>query len=121
MAWTGEESAVAAEIVVAGLNADGGVLGEQLRVVAVDDHCDADQAVGAAHKLVAEGVDFVVGHLCSAAAIPASRVRLLTEQGFSNVFRVRQAVRGAARPCQVPPRTPPTRSKNQKAASEPIA
>jgi len=50
MAWIGEESAVAAEIAVAGLNANGGVLGEQLRVVRVDDHCDADQAVAAARS-----------------------------------------------------------------------
>ena len=40
----------------------------------VDDYCDPDQAVAAAHKLVAEGVPFVVGHQCSGAAIPASEV-----------------------------------------------
>jgi len=31
-----------------------------------DDHRDADQAVAAAHKSVAEGVDFVVGHSADA-------------------------------------------------------
>ena len=45
------------------------------RDVMVDDYCDAEQAVAAAKKLVAERASpLVVGHQCSGAAIPASKV-----------------------------------------------
>ena len=56
------------------LNAAGGVLGQMLEPVLVDDFCDPDQALAAARKLVAEAVPFVVGHQCSGAAIPASSI-----------------------------------------------
>ena len=45
------------EVAVADLNARGGVLGERLRTVLVDDQCDAGAAVLAAGKLVAERSD----------------------------------------------------------------
>jgi branched-chain amino acid transport system substrate-binding protein len=92
-----------AKLAVAEINAAGGLMGEQIRLIEVDDHCDAGQAVAAAEKLVAEGADFVIGHTCSDAAIPASKVYadagivmitpyatnpFLTEQGFANVFRL---------------------------------
>jgi branched-chain amino acid transport system substrate-binding protein len=68
-----------------------------------DDYCDADQAVALARKLVSDGVPVVVGHWCSHASIPASKVyekagilminpgsasAKLTEEGGPNVFRV---------------------------------
>jgi branched-chain amino acid transport system substrate-binding protein len=92
-----------AEMAIADINAAGGLLGNQLRAVTADDFCDPQQAVVAAHKLVDDGVVLVVGHYCSGASIPASKIYaeagilqispgstnpLLTEQGFSNVFRV---------------------------------
>jgi branched-chain amino acid transport system substrate-binding protein len=85
------------------LNAAGGVLGQQVRVIEVDDYCAGEQALAAANALVAEQVDFVIGHTCSDAAIPASQVYAeagipllttmatnprLTEQGLTNVFRI---------------------------------
>jgi branched-chain amino acid transport system substrate-binding protein len=73
-AWNGEQTRVGADQAVQDLNERGGVLGEPLAAVLVDDFCDPDQAVAAATKLVAEGVPFVVGHQCSGAAIPASEV-----------------------------------------------
>ena len=72
-------------------------------MIVADDYCEAEQGVAAARKLIADGVVFVAGHLCSGAAIPASALYQeagivmiapsatnpkLTEQGFSNVFRV---------------------------------
>ena len=78
----------------------------------VDDQCEADAAVLAARKLVAEQVAAVFGHIWSGAAIPASDVyeaagvpmfagyavnSKLTERGLRYVFRLvgrsdRQAV-----------------------------
>src|SRR5262245_41082451 len=103
LTWIGEQMQRGAEMAVADLNAAAGVLGQPVRLTVADDFCDPDQAVAAAHKLVADGVAFVVGHYCSGASIPASAVYeaagvpmispgstnpLLTEQGRGNVFRV---------------------------------
>jgi branched-chain amino acid transport system substrate-binding protein len=104
-AWVGEQMERGAAQTVADLNAAGGVLGQQVRLVAVGDFCDPEQAVAAANKLVSEGVIFVVGHMCSGASIPASEVYaaagvlmmspyssnpMLTELGRANVFRLLQ-------------------------------
>jgi branched-chain amino acid transport system substrate-binding protein len=102
MAWLGEQLQRGVEMAVADVNAEGGVLGEQVFLVTADDYCDPEQAVAAAQKLVNDGVIFVVGHFCSEASIPASEVYeaagivqispgstnpKLTEQGRRNVFR----------------------------------
>lgn len=102
-AWAGVVTERGAQVAVADLNAGGGVLGQQIELVSADDYCDAEQTSAAAHKLVAAGVVAVFGHQCSGAAIPASRIysdaRILmvaseatnprlTEQGFTNVFRM---------------------------------
>ncbi|TIV72159.1 MAG: branched-chain amino acid ABC transporter substrate-binding protein [Mesorhizobium sp.] len=102
LAWIGEQGQRGAEMAVADVNAAGGVLGQKVRLISVDDFCDPEQAVAAAQKLVADGVVFVVGHYCSGASIPASKVYeeagvveispgstnpQLTEQGRANVFR----------------------------------
>jgi branched-chain amino acid transport system substrate-binding protein len=102
-AWNGEATERGIHQAVADLNAAGGLLGEQLRVVVADDYCDPEQAVAAARKLVADGVRVVVGHQCSSAAIAASPVYEaagivllsnfatnpeLTESGLRLVFRV---------------------------------
>jgi branched-chain amino acid transport system substrate-binding protein len=102
-AWFGEQMERGAAQAVADLNAAGGVLGEQVQLITVDDFCDPEQAVAAANKLVSDGAIFVVGHYCSHASIPASEVYetagvlmisptssnpLLTELGRANVFRV---------------------------------
>jgi branched-chain amino acid transport system substrate-binding protein len=101
--WFGEQMLRGVETAVEELNARGGVLGERVEVVTGDDDCDAEQGVAAARKLIADGVVFVSGHVCSAAAIPASAIYeahdvldiaptatnpRLTEQGFSRVFRL---------------------------------
>jgi branched-chain amino acid transport system substrate-binding protein len=103
MAWAGGSTLEGAEAAVSDLNATGGVLGEQIEIISADDYCDREQAVAAANKLVEDRVVAVIGHHCSAAAIPASKIYAkagilmiangatnpkLTEQGFTNVFRV---------------------------------
>jgi branched-chain amino acid transport system substrate-binding protein len=112
MSWLAEQHQRGVELAVAELNATGGVLGETVAVVPVDDYCDGDQAVAAARKLVADGVVAVVGHNCSGAAIPASAVYdeagivmitgtatnpQLTDQGFRQTFRMvaRDTLQGA--------------------------
>ena len=101
-AWNGEQTRAGADQAVQDLNARGGVLGEPIAAVLVDDFCDPDQAVAAANKLVLEDVPFVVGHQCSGAAIPASAIYeeagiilisptatnpRLTERGLRYTFR----------------------------------
>jgi branched-chain amino acid transport system substrate-binding protein len=103
MAWFGEQHERGVAMAVAEINEAGGLLGELVEVVQADDYCDAEQGVAAARKLIADGVVFVAGHLCSGAAIPASALYQeagiimispsatnpkLTEQGLRNVFRV---------------------------------
>lgn len=102
-AWIGGQTERGAKLAVRHLNEAGGILGEPIGTITADDYCNGDQAVAAARKLIAHGVDVVMGHDCSGAAIPASAVYaeagvlmiahaatnpMLTEQGFANVFRV---------------------------------
>jgi branched-chain amino acid transport system substrate-binding protein len=99
----GEQLMRGADMAVADLNARGGVLGQRLRLIIVDDACDADQAVAAATQLVSQKVAMVMGHGCSGASIPASKLYTkagivmispmstnpkLTDEGAPNVFRV---------------------------------
>lgn len=101
-AWFGEQMQLGAELVVADINAAGGVLGEQLKLVIGDDACDAPQAEAAAKLLVSEGVVFVNGHWCSSTSIsasviygesgvlmitPASTNPKVTDAGGDHVFR----------------------------------
>lgn len=101
--WGTEQHLRGAQKAVSDLNEAGGVLGQAVELTTADDHCEGEQGLAAANKLVADGVVFVVGHICSGASIPASAVYAaagilmispgstnptLTEQGFHNVFRV---------------------------------
>ena len=103
VAWYGEQMQRGAELAVADINAAGGALGQQVRLIIADDACDPEQAVAAARNMVSQSVIFVVGHFCSGASIPASKVYeeagvlqispvssnpRLTELGRANVFRV---------------------------------
>ena len=74
MELAGEQMQNGTDLAVAELNAAGGVLGQKVVLDQVDDHCDGEQAVAAARKLVADGATVAIGHLCSNAAIPASEV-----------------------------------------------
>lgn len=57
----------AAEMVAAQINASGGVLGKQIVILPMDDQCKPEIATNAATKLVSEGVNVVIGHVCSGA------------------------------------------------------
>ncbi len=57
----------AAEMLVAEVNAKGGVLGKQVELVSLDDQCKPEIATNVATKLASEGVSVVIGHVCSGA------------------------------------------------------
>jgi len=98
----GEQFRRGAEMAVKDLNAAGGVLGQKVKLMILDDACDPKQAVAVANKAVSAGAVFVAGHFCSGSSIPASKVYTeegilqispastnpkLTEEGGDNVFR----------------------------------
>ncbi len=57
----------AAELVVADLNAKGGVNGKKIKLVVEDDQCKPEVATNTASKLVSANVSAVIGHICSGA------------------------------------------------------
>ena len=57
----------AAELVVAQYNAKGGINGKKVELLIEDDVCKPEFATNTATKLVTDGVDVVLGHICSGA------------------------------------------------------
>lgn len=57
----------AAEMIVAEVNAKGGINGSQVELMLVDDQCKPEIATNVAAKLVSQGVNIVIGHVCSGA------------------------------------------------------
>ncbi len=102
-ATMGEQLRRGVDAAVAAINAKGGLLGQQVKVLYKDDACDPKQGVALANQLAGEHVVGVVGPMCSGTAIPAAKVMAeenivmvtpsatnptLTDNGDSNVFRV---------------------------------
>jgi branched-chain amino acid transport system substrate-binding protein len=88
-AWVGEPHLAGTELAIADLNAQGGILGEALALVMVDDGCSPELAPLAAEKLASEAVAVAFGATCSGAAIAASEVYeragiLMIEAGATN-------------------------------------
>ncbi len=57
----------AAQLVVKKINANGGVLGKQVELLIQDDQCKPEIATNTATKLISDGADVVLGHICSGA------------------------------------------------------
>ena len=57
----------AVEMLVAEANAKGGINGKKIELMIVDDQCKPEIATNVATKLVSEGVNIVIGHVCSGA------------------------------------------------------
>jgi branched-chain amino acid transport system substrate-binding protein len=91
------------ELAVDDIDAKGGLLGQKLTYVAVDDACDSDQAEAAAQQIISKPPAVVIGHSCSSCSIraaplyakahilqitPASTNPTLTEMGIDTVFRM---------------------------------
>jgi branched-chain amino acid transport system substrate-binding protein len=64
----------AARLAAENINESGGLLGERVSLVPVDDGCSVAQAEAAARSLVAEEVAIVIGHPCTGAAVAAARI-----------------------------------------------
>ncbi|WP_395685035.1 branched-chain amino acid ABC transporter substrate-binding protein [Aestuariivirga sp.] len=70
----GEQLRRGVEQAVADINATGGIRGERMALTFADDACDPRKAVEAATGFVSAGIRLVIGHYCSGASIPASKV-----------------------------------------------
>lgn len=57
----------AAKLVVNEVNARGGINGKKIELLIEDDMCKPELATNTATKLVSQGVDVVIGHICSGA------------------------------------------------------
>lgn len=67
LASYGIPSKNAAEIVVKMINEKGGINGKKVELLIEDDVCKPEIATNTATKLISEGVDIVMGHICSGA------------------------------------------------------
>jgi len=67
LASYGLPSVNAAKLVVADINAKGGIDGKMVELMVEDDVCKPEVATNTATKLVSEDVDLVLGHICSGA------------------------------------------------------
>ncbi|MFT6916990.1 MAG: branched-chain amino acid transport system substrate-binding protein [Motiliproteus sp.] len=91
-----------AKMAIEQINKAGGVNGEMLVGISYDDACDPKQATAVANKIVNDGIQLVVGHLCSSSTEPASDIYedegilmitaastspSITEKGYQLVFR----------------------------------
>jgi len=103
ISWIGEQQEVGARRAVDDINAAGGLLGEQVELVVLDDQCDPELAVAVARQMIDEGVVFVNGHTCSGSSLataplykdagivqisPTSTTPELTERGYEHFYRV---------------------------------
>ena len=112
ISWIGEQQEIGARRAVDDINAAGGLLGEQVELVVLDDQCDPELAVAVANQMIEEGVVFVNGHTCSGSSLataplykdagivqisPTSTTPELTELGYDHFYRVcgRDDVQGA--------------------------
>lgn len=55
-------------------NAAGGILGKEIEVVIVDDACEPKQGPVVANRIVNDGINYVIGHVCSGATIAATDI-----------------------------------------------
>lgn len=56
------------------INAAGGVLGQKLEAVQMDDGCEPKQGPVVANRVVNDDIHYVVGHVCSGATIAATNI-----------------------------------------------
>ncbi|MCG8533029.1 MAG: branched-chain amino acid ABC transporter substrate-binding protein [Desulfovibrionales bacterium] len=62
------------EIAVDDINARGGILGKKIELLVGDDVCKPEIAVNMATKLISDGAQMIVGHVCSGCTIAANKI-----------------------------------------------
>ncbi len=67
LASYGIPSVRAAELIVKDRNSKGGINGKEIKLLVEDDVCKPEVATNTATKLVTDGADVIVGHICSGA------------------------------------------------------
>ncbi|MBY4675727.1 branched-chain amino acid ABC transporter substrate-binding protein [Marinobacterium arenosum] len=102
VAQYGDMQKIGAMMAIEQINKAGGVNGMELEGVIYDDACDPKQAVAVANKIVNDGIQHVIGHLCSSSTEPASDIYeeegvlmitaastspTITEKGHQLIFR----------------------------------
>ncbi|MBF0624129.1 MAG: branched-chain amino acid ABC transporter substrate-binding protein [Magnetococcales bacterium] len=112
----GEQLWRGAQLAAKDINAQGGINGNQIRLIQGDDVCEPKQALAVANRLVdSDRVQAVIGHFCSSSTMPATEVYdeagilgitpastnpKVTERGLQYIFRTcgrddQQGVAGA--------------------------
>ncbi len=71
LASYGLPSVNAAKIVIDKVNANGGINGKMIEMLVEDDVCKPEISTNTATKLVSDGAEVVLGHICSGATIAA--------------------------------------------------
>lgn len=67
LASYGLPTANAVKLVVDQVNANGGINGKKIEILMEDDACKPEVATNSATKLVSQGAEVVIGHICSGA------------------------------------------------------
>jgi branched-chain amino acid transport system substrate-binding protein len=70
----GDQIQAGALTAIDAINAAGGVKGQKLEPLLIDDGCEPKQAVPAANRVVNAGAKFAVAHACSGTTVPAVNV-----------------------------------------------
>ncbi|MGC9357312.1 MAG: ABC transporter substrate-binding protein [Anaerolineae bacterium] len=77
VATFGESTRNGALMAIEEWNANEGVAGMQIEAIVEDSQCDPEAAVSAANKVIdQDGVQFIIGEVCSKASIPISEVAM---------------------------------------------
>ncbi|MCH8499435.1 MAG: ABC transporter substrate-binding protein [Marinobacter sp.] len=72
----GRMQVAGAMLAVDAINQAGGINGTPLAIKVLDDQCNPQRALQVARDVIAQGIRFVIGHLCSSASQPASDLYL---------------------------------------------
>ena len=72
----GKQMQAGVDAAITVVNAGGGINGEPLRSVTVDDACDTRRAFDVSQDLARQDVRVVIGHFCSGATIAAAKTYL---------------------------------------------
>lgn len=70
----GLSSVRGAQMAVEDINTNGGILGKKLEILIGDDVCKPEVSVNMSTKLVSDGAQMIVGHICSGCTIASNKI-----------------------------------------------